>query len=187
MTTGGTKWLGNVIENRIKARRATKAKAADSKPGAVAREAETAAKTEIVVESANSGQEFLPKGYKPQPGERTFEGYVNSSVSKDKETKLFTRSSDFNTNPSEDMHFKRFGTKPNQHGIEGPHVHQPIRNVNPNTCEITGKPGSKTKNSGVTVPGARDVKQLYECLENGNIIWEANEYVSIKRKTDKVF
>lgn len=84
MTTGGTKWLGNVIENRIKARRATKAKAADSKPGAVAREAETAAKTEIVVESANSGQEFLPKGYKPQPGERTFEGYVNSSVSKDK-------------------------------------------------------------------------------------------------------
>ena len=35
VTTGGTKWLGNVIENRIKARRATKAKAADSKSGAV--------------------------------------------------------------------------------------------------------------------------------------------------------
>lgn len=32
---------------------------------------------------------------------------------------------------------------------------------------ITGKPGSKTKNGSVTVPGVKDVKQLYEYLENG--------------------
>ena len=32
---------------------------------------------------------------------------------------------------------------------------------------ITGKPGSKTKNGGVTVPGAKDEKQLFEYLENG--------------------
>ena len=54
-----------------------------------------------------------------------------------------------------------------EHGIAGAHVHQPTRNVNPNNGMITGKPGSKTKIGGVTVPGAKDVKQLYEYLENG--------------------
>ena len=78
-----------------------------------------------------------------------------------------SHSSGFNTNPKNDGHFKRFGTEPNQHGIAGAHVHQPTRNVNPNNGMITGKPGSKTKNGGVTVPGAKDVKQLYEYLENG--------------------
>ena len=115
----------------------------------------------------NSGQGFSPKGYNPQPGERTFEGYVNKNVPRDVETKLFTHSNDFNTNPKNDGHFKRFGTEPNQHGIAGAHVHQPTRNVNPNNGMITGKPGSKTKNGGVTEPGAKDVKQLYEYLENG--------------------
>ena len=56
--------------------------------------------------------------------------------------------------------------KPNQHGIAGAHVHQPTRNVNPNNGMIIGKPGSKTKNGGVTVPGAKDVKQLYDYLNN---------------------
>ena len=115
----------------------------------------------------NSGQGFSPKGYNPQPGERTFEGYVNKNVPRDVETKLITHSSDFNTNPKNDGHFKRFGTEANQHGIAGVHVHQPTRNVNPNNGMITGKPGSKTKNGGVTVPGPKDVKQLYEYLENG--------------------
>lgn len=115
----------------------------------------------------NSGQGFSAKGYNPQPGERTFEGYMNKNVPQTPETKLYTNSSGFNTNPSEDMHFKRYGTKPNQHGIEGPHVHQPTRNINPYTGEITGKPGSKTKNGGVTIPGKKDIKQLYEYLENG--------------------
>lgn len=61
------------------------------------------------------------------------------------ETKLFTHSSGFNTNPKNDGHFKRFGTEPNQHGIAGAHVHQPTRNVNPNNGMITGKPGSKNQ------------------------------------------
>ena len=39
--------------------------------------------------------------------------------------------------------------------------------LTPNNGIITGKPGSKTKNGGVTVPGAKDVKQLYEYLNNG--------------------
>ena len=119
------------------------------------------------VAKPNHGQGFSSKGYNPKPGERTFEGYVNNNVPRDVETKLFTHSSGFNTNPKNDGHFKRFGTEPNQHGIAGAHVHQPTRNVNPNNGMITGKPGSKTKNGGVTVPGAKDVKQLYEYLENG--------------------
>lgn len=47
------------------------------------------------------------------------------------ETKLFTHSSGFNTNPKNDGHFKRFGTEPNQHGIAGAHVHQPT-----SICEL---------------------------------------------------
>lgn len=116
---------------------------------------------------STSSQGYNPKGYNPEPGERTFEGYVNRNVPQDVETKLYTNSTDFNTNPKNDGHFKRFGTEPNQHGIEGSHVHQPTRNINPNNGIITGKPGSKTKNDGVTVPGAKDVKQLYEYLNNG--------------------
>ena len=115
----------------------------------------------------NQGQGFSSKGYNPKPGERTLEGYINNNVPRDVETKLFTNSIDFNTNPKHDGHFKRFGTEPNQHGIVGVHVHQPTRNINPNNGMITGKPGSKTKNGGVTAPGAKDVKQLYEYLENG--------------------
>lgn len=84
------------------------------------------------------GQWFSDKGYNPKLGERTFDG-----------------------------HFKRFGTEPNQHGIEGPHVHQPTRNINPNNGIITGKSDSKTKNGSVTVPEAKDIKQLYEYLING--------------------
>ena len=120
-----------------------------------------------IVPKPNHGQGFSKKGYFPKPGERTFEGYVNNNVPQNVETKLFTHSSGFNTNPRNDGHFKRFGTEPNQHGIIGPHVHQPTRNINPNNGVITGKPGSKTKNDGVTVPRAKDIKQLYEYLENG--------------------
>ena len=103
----------------------------------------------------------------PEPGERTFEGYVNNNVPQNVETKLFTHSSGYNTNPRNDGHCKRFGTEPNKHGIIGPHVHQPTRNINPNNGVITGKPGTKTKNHGVTIPRAKDIKQRYEYLENG--------------------
>ena len=47
------------------------------------------------------------------------------------------------------------------HGITGAHVYQPTRNVNPNNWMITGKPGSKTKIGGVTVPGAKHPSQKY--------------------------
>ena len=106
------------------------------------------------------------KGYKPKPGERTFEGYIKENVPLDVETKLFTASKHFNTNPKEDGHFKRFGSKPNQHGIEGVHVHQPERNINPKNGIITGKPGSKTKNGGVSSPSKKDISQLYDYLNN---------------------
>lgn len=69
--------------------------------------------------------------------------------------------------PRNDGHFKRFGTQPNQHGIEGSHVHQPTRNLNPQNGIITGKPGSRTKYGDVTIPGAKDIKQLYDYLFNG--------------------
>ena len=115
----------------------------------------------------NHGQGFSKKGYFPEPGERTFEGYVNNNVPQNVETKLFTHSSGYNTNPRNDGHFKRFGTEPNKHGIIGSHVHQPTRNINPNNGVITGKPGTKTKNHGVTIPRAKDIKQRYEYLENG--------------------
>lgn len=51
------------------------------------------------VAKSNQGQGFSSKGYSPQLGERTFEGYVNKNVPGDVETKLFTHSSGFNTNP----------------------------------------------------------------------------------------
>lgn len=123
------------------------------------------------VPKPNHGQGFSRKGYNPEPGERTFEGYVNNKVPRNVETKLFTHSGGFNTNSRNDGHFKRFGTKPNQHGIVGPHVHQPTRDINPNNGVITGKTGSKTKDDGVTVPRAKDIKQLYEYLKNGKYHW----------------
>ena len=61
--------------------------------------------------------------------------------------------------------FKRFGAE--SHGGVSPHVHQPIRNVNPKNGNIYGSVGSKTANGGVTSPTAKDVKQLYEYLVNG--------------------
>ncbi|PLR90026.1 hypothetical protein CVD25_20270, partial [Bacillus canaveralius] len=103
------------------------------------------------------------RGYKPSPGERTFEGFVNNNVPKTKETKLYTNSSDFNNVGSSGGQFKRFGT--DSHAGLAPHVHQPIRNVfNGN---IRGGVGSKTKNGGVAVPTRNDVKQLYDYLYNG--------------------
>jgi len=115
----------------------------------------------------NTGKGFSTNGYSPKPGERTFEKYVNNNVPKDVETKLYTNSSGFNTNPKNDGHFKRYGTKPNQHVIEGAHVHQPPRTVNPTNGIITGKPGTKTKNGNITEPRSKDIKQLYDYLNNG--------------------
>ena len=60
--------------------------------------------------------------------------------------------------------FKRFGS--GEHAGISPHVHQPIRNINPNGY-IYGKVGTKTANGGVDYLTAKDVKQLYDYLNNG--------------------
>lgn len=59
--------------------------------------------------------------------------------------------------------FKRFGA--DSHAGIAPHVHQPIRNAKPKGAR--GTTGSKTKNGGVTSPSKKDVKQLYDHLNNG--------------------
>ena len=115
----------------------------------------------------NSGQGFSAKGYNPKPGERTFEGYVKNNVPVEKETKLFTNSKGFNTNPKNtNGQFKRFGV--DGHGPQLPevHVHQPTRNVSPKTGIIYGGQGT-TPLVDVTFPNNKDIKQLYEYLNNG--------------------
>ncbi len=103
------------------------------------------------------------KGYVPQIGERTLKGYVENNASP--EIVLNTQSAGFNYNKGNvGGQFKRFGAE--SHGGISPHVHQPQRNVTPKG-DIYGSVGSKTSNGGVTSPSAKDVKQLYEYLNNG--------------------
>ena len=114
------------------------------------------------VAKPNQGQGFSSKGYNPQPGERTFEGYVKQI--RDPEISLHTKSSGFNNNPKgTGGQFKRFGA--NEHYGLAPHVHQPVRNVTPNGM-IFGKTG---KDVGIDVfsPNKKHIKQLYEYLNNG--------------------
>ena len=110
------------------------------------------------------GQGFSETGYSPRPGERTFNGYVEQNANP--EISLYTDSASFNNNNGNiGGQFKRFGAEPG-HGINGPHVHQPLRNVAPNGS-VFGDVGSKTKNEGVISPTAKDIKQLYEYIKNG--------------------
>ncbi len=103
------------------------------------------------------------RGYNPQPGERTLDGYVRNNA--DPEISLTTQSPGFNNNNGDvGGVFKRFGAE--SHGGVSPHVHQPQRNVAPNGS-IYGSVGTKTYNGGVTFPSPKDVKQLYEYLNNG--------------------
>ncbi|ONK25451.1 hypothetical protein BVE84_08260 [Streptococcus azizii] len=113
----------------------------------------------------DSSYSLHSRGYKPQPGERTFEGYLKNNVPIDVEVKLHTDSADFNSNNGMvGGQFKRFGS--DSHAGLSPHVHQPQRNVSP-TGDIYGGVGSKTSNGSVTSPGSKDVKQLYDYLNNG--------------------
>ncbi len=111
----------------------------------------------------NTGQGFSSKGYNPQPGERTLDGYVRNNANP--EISLTTQSPGFNNNNGNvGGVFKRFGAE--SHGGVSPHVHQPQRNVAPNGS-VYGSVGTKTSNGGVTSPSPKDVKQLYEYLNNG--------------------
>lgn len=115
------------------------------------------------VAKPNHGQGFSSKGYNPKPGERTLNGYVRNNANP--EISLTTQSPGFNNNNGNvGGVFKRFGAE--SHGGVSPHVHQPQRNVAPNGS-VYGSVGTKTSNGGVTSPSPKDVKQLYEYLNNG--------------------
>ena len=114
---------------------------------------------------SNTGQGFSSKGYNPQPRERMLNGYVRNNANL--EISLTTQSPDFNNNNGNvGGVFKRFGAE--SHGGVSPHVHQPQRNVAPNG-NVYGSVGTKTSNGGVTLPSEKDVKQLYEYLNNEKI------------------
>ncbi len=111
--------------------------------------------SEPIVDSSHS---LHSRGYKPQPGERTFEGYVKNNVSTDAEVNLYASSAGFNSNNGNiGGQFNRFGS--DSHAGLSPHVHQPQRNVTP-TGDIYGGVGSKTSNGGITSPGSKDVQTL---------------------------
>lgn len=105
------------------------------------------------------------KGYRPQPGERTLDGFVKNNVSTEAEVKLYTNSSGFNNVSTSGGQFKRFGS--GSHADVEPHVHQPIRNQISGTNFIRGVTGSRTGNGGVTSPNRQDIKHLYDYLFNG--------------------
>lgn len=95
--------------------------------------------------------------------ERTLKGYVENNAKI--EISLRTDSSGFNSLANEGGEFKRFGAE-SRHGIDGPHVHQPLRRILPNG-QVKGGVGRKTIDNGVTSPSEKDVKQLYDYLNNG--------------------
>ena len=66
--------------------------------------------------------------------------------------------------------FKRFGIVSGRHGIDGPHVHQPIRNVNLATGQIRGGTFNSKKGIGVDSPNKLDIKQLYQFIFNGKFM-----------------
>ncbi|MBO5352645.1 MAG: hypothetical protein J6A77_05040, partial [Lachnospiraceae bacterium] len=115
-----------------------------------------------VTAQPNSSKGFSSKGYNAQQGERTMEGYVRNNANP--EISLSTQSAGYNNNNGNvGGVFKRYGA--NSHGGISPHVHQPQRNVS-SDGNIYSSVGSKTANGGVTTPSAKDVKQLYEYLNN---------------------
>ncbi len=115
------------------------------------------------VSTRDTEQGYSPNGYNPKPGERTLNGYVSNNA--DPEVSLYTKSPGFNnSNGNAGGQFKRFGAQ--SHGGVSPHVHQPQRNVSPNG-NVYGTVGRQTINGGVTLPSSKDVKQLYEYLNNG--------------------
>ncbi len=114
------------------------------------------------VAKPNQAQGFSSKGYNPQLGERTVKGYVEQNANP--EVALYTKSSGFNNSKGNaGGQFKRLGAE--EHYGLSPHVHQPVRNVAPNGT-IYGRTG-KTVGVDTLSPSNKDVKQLYENLNNG--------------------
>ena len=114
------------------------------------------------VPKPNHGQGFSKKGYFPEPGERTFEGYVLRHA--DPEISLYTKAEGFNNSKGvAGGKFKRLGAQ--AHYKLSPHVHQPTRHIAPDGT-IYGKTG-KTVGIDTLLPDKRDIKQLYEYLNNG--------------------
>ena len=110
----------------------------------------------------NHGQGFSNKVYNPQPGERTFDGYVKQTS--DPEIALYTKSTGFNNQNGEvGGQFKRFGA--NSHYGLSPHVHQPTRHVDGKGI-VHGRTG-KTVGVDTLLPDRNDVKQLYQYLNKG--------------------
>lgn len=102
------------------------------------------------------------KGYKPQSGERTLDGYVKNNAAP--EVALYTKSPGFNNNnKGVGGQFKWLGAE--EHYGLSPHVHQAIRNVTPNGM-IFGRTG-KTVGVDTLSPSKKDIKQLYEYINNG--------------------
>ncbi|MBB5352681.1 RHS repeat-associated protein [Haloferula luteola] len=116
----------------------------------------TAATTAKVTEST-----LHTRGVRPAAGTRTLEGYVQQTAAQ-AEVGLYTKSPGFDVTAGSTQ-FKRFGS--GSHGGLSPHVHQPLRNMTPRGAR--GTTGTKTKNGGVTKPSRKDVKQLYDHVENG--------------------
>lgn len=76
--------------------------------------------TRDIIPKPNHGQGFSRRGYNPQDGERTFEGYVRNNANP--EISLYTKSAGFNNNRGNTGgEFKRFGAA--FHGGVSPHVH----------------------------------------------------------------
>ena len=117
--------------------------------------------------SESNNSVYANKGYNPKPGERTFKGYVEQNVDSNAELSLYTDSNQFsNTSknlPIEGGAFKRFGV--DEHAGISPHVHyETYRNIDPNNSNIIR---GGLKDNPVRYPNAKDVKQLYDYLENG--------------------
>ena len=114
-----------------------------------------------IVPKPNHGQGFSRRGYNPQDGERTFEGYVRNNANP--EISLYTKSAGFNNSKGNiGGQFKRLGAK--EHYGLAPHVHQPVRSVAPNGI-VYGRTGKKVGVDTLS-PSTRDVKQMYEYLNN---------------------
>ena len=152
-TSDGISYLGDTLISKMNAAKANSG-------------VQACKKAEVDYSESNNSV-YANKGYNPKPGERTFKGYVEQNVDSNAELSLYTDSNQFsNTSknlPIEGGAFKRFGV--DEHAGISPHVHyETYRNIDPNNSNIIR---GGLKNNPVRYLNAKDVKQLYDYLENG--------------------